>query len=88
MVEVPSILVIAGVLYGAFALLGLPLAMLAERVRLVRHFCFNAAALLRETGNVAILLAFIFPPALSAWVAAIRLRRRGVTDPGVRDERR
>jgi len=79
--DIPSIFLTAGVLYSVFALLGLPLAMLAERVPLVRQFCFNTAALLRETGNVGIALAIILPPALSAWVAALRLRQRGITDP-------
>lgn len=79
--EYDSFLFTAGLIYFIFAILGLPLARLAQKTTAARQFAFNAASLIRETGNVGIALILLMPPLLTAYVCAWKLKRLGFKDP-------
>jgi hypothetical protein len=80
MLENYSYLFIAGIIYFIFGILGFPLARLAQKVAVVRQFAFNAASLIRETGNVGLGLTLLIPPLLTTYVCAWRLRKLGYKD--------
>jgi hypothetical protein len=83
MSEPIGIWALVATVYGTFAALGVPLALLGRKSQLVAKLSFGSLALLRETGLPLIGIAFIigFPFLLTPVVSAFLLLAIGVRDP-------
>jgi hypothetical protein len=83
MSEPINIWVLVATVYGTFAALGVPLAVLGRNSQSVAKFSFGSLAFLRETGLPFVSMAFIIilPFLLTPVVSAFLLLAMGVPDP-------